>query len=323
MSNIIRLETADEIAVCDDSAALLESLRDCASDLLKNLSRMAAILRRLDELGVEVSVNHALLPYVRMIAQGKLTAGCFLTCSGDPLLLDMATRLSGALQEKIANNEPFKMLTADDEHRMVRPLEMGRRELVQVFTTGGRLRTEDEQAARLKVPENKPVAHRNYPPLQPDTLPRTVSIEHASDLETRSLSKEELPNLATTSVGRCATAMDADTAESTARRVMIHLYRGSIEQARASLEDGWRSHIQEQEVLPEGQALLDEPLARVLDDVRMLNTLEDSGIDTIGGLLESTDGDLYDIPNLGHNAVTKLHNLRVGMRARANAEATA
>lgn len=157
MSEISRLETIDDIALCDDSAALLDSLRDCASNLLKNLSRMAAILRRLDELGVEVTIDHALLPYVRMIAQGKLSASCFLTCSGDSQLLQLATRLSLPVQEQIAANEPFKVLEKDGGHRMVRPLEMGRREMNQVFSHGN-VRNDLQQRAWLKASENKSLA---------------------------------------------------------------------------------------------------------------------------------------------------------------------
>ena len=47
-------------------------------------------------------------------------------------------------------------------------------------------------------------------------------------------------------------------------------------------------------------------MARVLDDVRVLNTLEEKGIDTVGALLESTDAELWEIANLGDKAVTKL-----------------
>lgn len=153
------IETLGDIATCDNADALLDALKDCASNVLRNLERMGAILRRLDELGVEVAIDHALLPYIRMIANGQLSASCFIACGADPELLQKAVTLPPSVQEKIANDEPFNILNADGTSRAVRPSEMERREVSQVFASG-RVRSEDEQQKWLAVSQNKSNAHK-------------------------------------------------------------------------------------------------------------------------------------------------------------------
>ncbi len=113
----------------------------------------------------------------------------------------------------------------------------------------------------------------------------------------------------------------AEFADVISKRVLMHLCRGSIELARAALEDGWSSHVREHEPLPFGRDLLTEPLARVLDELRLLQTLEKNGIDTIGDLLRTTERDWAAIPNLGEKAITKLREIRTAMKLRAEAAA--
>lgn len=85
---------------------------------------------------------------------------------------------------------------------------------------------------------------------------------------------------------RSPEAMDADEAERVARRVALALYRGSIEVARDALDDGWREHAGAGP-LPQGAELLDLPLARVIPNVRVLNTIEAEGINTVGQFVEA------------------------------------
>lgn len=138
------LTTLDEIAVCESADVLIASLRSCAADLLNNIARMAAILRRLDELGAAVEIDHALFPYIRLIANGQLSASCLVACAGDAMLLEKAVTLPLDLQEKFAENEPFKLLEDDGGTRMVHPLDMTKKDLLQLFR-GGKPRTDDEQ----------------------------------------------------------------------------------------------------------------------------------------------------------------------------------
>ena len=148
------LSTVDKIAACSDSEALLIALKQCAGDILRNIARMAAILRRLDELGVKVEIDHALLPYIRMIAKGSLSAECFMACSGDPELLTLATKLPPELQKKLAANEPFEVVSPGGEKRRVGALDMSRAELSQVFVAN-RERTEYEKQEFVKRTEKK------------------------------------------------------------------------------------------------------------------------------------------------------------------------
>lgn len=115
---------------------------------------------------------------------------------------------------------------------------------------------------------------------------------------------------------RCSLSMEEDEAAAVANRVMLHLYRGSIELARAALEDGWRSHLRESAPLPTGKALLDEPLARVVDDIRMQNYLESAEIYTVGDLLVAGDITLLAIPGMGATGLAKIKNLQAGMLLR-------
>lgn len=113
-------------------------------------------------------------------------------------------------------------------------------------------------------------------------------------------------------------AMDEEAAQAIAMRVKIHLLRGSIEQARHALEDGWRSHADDTAGLPIGLDVLDVPLSRVVEEYRPLNMLEKEGILTVKHLLEAVEaGELYSIPNMGPVTVAKLVKLSEEMRERA------
>jgi hypothetical protein len=143
------LAKTNQIDLCTDTDLLLEELRSCSLDLLRNVGRMAAIVRRLDELGVEVAIENSLLPYIRLIAHGQLAAESFVSLSGDAKLLERVIRLPLPLQEQIAQNEPLRVMDMGGDHRMVRPLDMSERERKQVFF-GKRLRTDAEQIGWLR-----------------------------------------------------------------------------------------------------------------------------------------------------------------------------
>lgn len=125
---------------------------------------------------------------------------------------------------------------------------------------------------------------------------------------------------------RSPRGMDEETAVIIARRIFIHLYRGSIEHARQSLEDGWREHVGDTGPLPEGPELLAVPLARFLTDgganglgsyaQRLLNMLDEAGILTVGDLLRTSQAELLLIPNMGHISLTHLNRLAVELRQR-------
>lgn len=99
---------------------------------------------------------------------------------------------------------------------------------------------------------------------------------------------------------------------------MLHLYRGSIEAARASLDEGWRTYVDDDTVC-DGPKILEQPLSKMLNknDVRLLNLLEQAGIMTVADLLDTTPADWLAIPSVGQGAVAKLGLLRSNLRKRA------
>lgn len=149
MNREISLVSALEIGNCSDVQVLLDSLRDCQSQFFSQLGRMAQIVRRLDELGVEVAIENSMLSYVRLIAHGQLSQNLFATWHCEPKLLERARQLPLPIQDKIAENEALKVMTLDGDHRMVRPGDMTIQEMAQVFA-GKRLRTDAEQVGWLR-----------------------------------------------------------------------------------------------------------------------------------------------------------------------------
>lgn len=117
---------------------------------------------------------------------------------------------------------------------------------------------------------------------------------------------------------RGAGAMPVEEATVIAKRVMLHLFRGSIDAARLTLEEGWESK-QEDVAVMTGRAAASEPLSRVMpkSETRLLNSLEQSGIMTVADLMQSTEEEWLEIPNVGESAAQKLHALRDKLKGRA------
>jgi hypothetical protein len=117
-------------------------------------------------------------------------------------------------------------------------------------------------------------------------------------------------------------SMPSEAAALVARRVMLQLCRGSIEQARQALESGWQSHVDCHGPTPVGPELLDHPLANVLDDIRLLNCLEQhGGIVTVGQFLNCGEAKLLALPQMGHTGLLRLRNLASVLRHRAGLHA--
>lgn len=172
MDNIIS-RSVDQQAIleCNDTATLLDGLRECTVDWMHNIAKMALYVRRLDELGVEVAIENSALPFIRLIAHGQLSANLYLALSGDGHLLERAMRLPMPMQERIADNEPLRVMLDSGDHRMVRPLDMTRNEQRQVFH-GKRLRTDAEQVGWLADK-----AARDRAKQQPPDMP-SVTVDH-------------------------------------------------------------------------------------------------------------------------------------------------
>lgn len=117
-------------------------------------------------------------------------------------------------------------------------------------------------------------------------------------------------------------------AERIGSRVILALAAGSIDRARATLDEGWGAHAAAGD-LPTGAALLDVHLAAVLggdarldeesDDVKTLNALEGAGVETIGDYLLLGEELIAAkaIPNVGSKTAARLGVLARAWRSRA------
>lgn len=111
-------------------------------------------------------------------------------------------------------------------------------------------------------------------------------------------------------------ALTLEEAECVARRVALHLYRGAVEAALAAVRDAWESSAARRR-LPSGPELLEEPLASVIEDMRLLLALEDIGVDTVGKLCDASGRDWEELPGFGSLAAKTLRSLAAELRERA------
>lgn len=144
-----QMTAISDIEQCSDVGALCTLLSEKTAAICRNVCEIAAIIRRLDELGAEVAIEDAMLPYYRLIACGSLSANAFTKLCGEPSLLECVRQLPVPIQEKLAAGEPVKVMEIGGDFRMVRPLDLTKRERQQVFR-GKRLRTDAEQIGWLR-----------------------------------------------------------------------------------------------------------------------------------------------------------------------------
>lgn len=145
--------TIDDINQCNDIDALIASLDQCSHDIVVNIKRMAAIVRRLTQLGVNVEIDNALMPFIKMVADGKLLAECLVRCATSPALLQHAIRLSIPSQKRIADDDPFAVKSSDGTVDAVKPSEMTSRQIEQVFS-GGQVKSPAKQIPRPNPSKN-------------------------------------------------------------------------------------------------------------------------------------------------------------------------
>lgn len=160
----------ESIAECSNVQVLIDRLKGCASQFLNNIAEMAAIVRRLDDLGAKVDLDNTILPYIRMIAHEQLSPDCFVALCGDTRFLDRVCGLPKPLQEKIASGETFRVMELGGDCRMVSALEMNANERRQVFDKH-RLRTDSEQIGWLREKMQRSQAKA------PPPSPRPISID--------------------------------------------------------------------------------------------------------------------------------------------------
>lgn len=139
----------EDVMQSSDGSWLLAELQKSFDTSVKHIVRMAAIVRRLDELGVAIEMESSVLPYLRKIAHGNLSPDLFVTMQGHKSMLNIASTLPAPVQQQIAKNEPIKVMQTNGDFRMVPPLSMTTKEVSQVFAFG-RIRDEAEQVGYLR-----------------------------------------------------------------------------------------------------------------------------------------------------------------------------
>jgi len=145
-----RIETGNEdVLQSTDGNWLLGELQRSVESTVKQIVRMAAIVRRLDELGMQIEIASSVVPYLRKIAYGNLSPDLFVALQGNMTLLGKAASMPTPIQEKIARNEPFKVMELNGDHRLAKPLEMTTALVNQVFAPG-RVRNEAEQVSFIR-----------------------------------------------------------------------------------------------------------------------------------------------------------------------------
>ena len=147
------------IAISENSEWLLEQLKDSLSITVRHVIKVAALLRRLEERGVEVDIEFSLIPLLRKVSYGQVLPELVVTLQGDATLLNKAASLAIPEQRVFAKNEPVKVMQAGGSHRMVPPLSLTRRELRQVIHRG-KIRSDAEQIGWLSDEQQKQAASK-------------------------------------------------------------------------------------------------------------------------------------------------------------------
>jgi hypothetical protein len=160
MSEIIGVPTCikseiTRIGKSTDSEELLRELKESLQITVNHVIKLAAIVRRLEDLGVSVSFDFSWLPFIRRIAYGQLHPKLFVSLQGDHTFLNQVASLPIPDQVKVAENEPFRVMQIGGDHRLVSPLSMTRIERKQVFAQG-RIRSDGEQIGWLLERDSQP-----------------------------------------------------------------------------------------------------------------------------------------------------------------------
>lgn len=152
-----------DIETSTDTDALVKQLQECMSVTLSHVIKAAAIVKRLEECNVDITISPAMLLLLRKVAYGQVLPELLVTLQGSDFLLQKASILPLPEQANVAGNQPIKVMQSGGAHRKVRPLDMTRREISQVFCRG-QLRSETEQIGWLSDQREKQAAKREPTP---------------------------------------------------------------------------------------------------------------------------------------------------------------
>jgi hypothetical protein len=126
---------------------------------VENIRHMAFIVRRLEELGVDLSdIRSPWLDDLRRVAYGQLLPGVVVAGTTNRRLLQAARALPLPDQQRIANDEPIPVMVLREgigpEPRLVPPSRMDAWQIKQVFGPG-KIRSEVEQVNFLDNPKRQ------------------------------------------------------------------------------------------------------------------------------------------------------------------------
>ncbi len=139
-----------EIEKMQDCKELRRLLVRALSVSVEQIIRMGAIVRRLEELGDDLSdMELSLLPQIRKVAHGQVSPQVVHYLMGKPSLFRKVSALPMPDQKRIASGEPLKVLLANGDHCMVSPTKMNGKEIAQVFAAD-HIRDDAEQASWLR-----------------------------------------------------------------------------------------------------------------------------------------------------------------------------
>lgn len=157
MTTALELPDDDDIEKITDVNELRKKLLDAFTLTVGRLVYMAAIVKRLEELGEDLTdMEISMMPQLRRIAYGQVSAELVVSLLGKTTLLRKASALPLPDQKKLAEGKPVKVALADGDFRMVPAKDLTSKEVKQVFAAD-HIRDEGEQASWLRAHAPAPV----------------------------------------------------------------------------------------------------------------------------------------------------------------------
>jgi len=151
-----------------DVQSLLSQMNDCLALTADSIMKIGAIVRRLEQLEVDVSsLRIPNMDYFRRIAHGSMLPGVFVSLAGSPLIMRRVSRLPIPDQQKIVNGEPVKVILRGGDHMMISVDNMTTKQTKQVFAVD-HIRSDSQQAAWLVADEQSIPANTERPPVMLD-----------------------------------------------------------------------------------------------------------------------------------------------------------
>ena len=129
-------EDAARIASATDAESLIQELSDALKLTVKCIIKMALIVERLDDLGVEITVATAMHRDLRLVAGGQLSPLAYLQFQDRPVVMRKIRTLPMSDQVRMANDESVELVMPDGDMKMKRLREMVPLEVEQAFARG-------------------------------------------------------------------------------------------------------------------------------------------------------------------------------------------